>query len=300
MKERVIVFGDAIIAIILTIIVLELPIRYGTDGALNYPELFSAVGIYFISFCFVASVWFQSAYAFNKIEQVRNVTLVNYLLMLFFLSLVPSATKILIEDTTRETVLLYGIATLLISVINDRLLVSVTRQAQLEVSETKRRIDELNRQSLASLVARLILLGIGFFYVKIALIIYLILPILSFLQNIVDREEDRFVATLNPADQKDYFQKRNRVWGGTTKRYSDLLRNALKAADTDDPAQWQSIIDDWQKNVDKELAQLEKRLDKTEDPQAKRKLEYELQQLQQLKQRLRSRELAVRKIKKKR
>ncbi|MGO2637920.1 MAG: TMEM175 family protein, partial [Enterococcus viikkiensis] len=32
MKERVVVFGDAIIAIILTIIVLELPIQYGHTG----------------------------------------------------------------------------------------------------------------------------------------------------------------------------------------------------------------------------------------------------------------------------
>ncbi|MEI5990906.1 hypothetical protein A5881_002411 [Enterococcus termitis] len=32
MKERVVVFGDAIIAIILTIMVLELPIQYAVSG----------------------------------------------------------------------------------------------------------------------------------------------------------------------------------------------------------------------------------------------------------------------------
>ncbi|MGG5319114.1 TMEM175 family protein [Enterococcus sp. AZ072] len=72
MKERVVLFSDAIIAIILTIMVLELPIKYAANGALNYASLFRAIGIYFISFCFVASVWFQMAYAFNAIEKVKN------------------------------------------------------------------------------------------------------------------------------------------------------------------------------------------------------------------------------------
>lgn len=35
MKERVVVFGDAIIAIILTIIVLELPIQTAANGAVD-------------------------------------------------------------------------------------------------------------------------------------------------------------------------------------------------------------------------------------------------------------------------
>ncbi len=35
MKERVVVFGDAIIAIILTIMVLELPIQYAVSGEFN-------------------------------------------------------------------------------------------------------------------------------------------------------------------------------------------------------------------------------------------------------------------------
>lgn len=285
MKERVVVFGDAIIAIILTIIVLELPIQTAANGVVDLYSLFRAVGIYFISFCFVANLWFQTGYAFNKIDQVKNKELVIYLLLLFFLSLVPSATRLLIEDTTKQTLLIYGVLTLIVTGIMRRLIVALTAQAFKEEKQRKRRINELNRQDLLAIGFRVLVLIFGLFYVRPALIIYLILPILAFLQNIIDREEDNLVAALDDQQQADYFQDRNQVWGNSMRRYSTLLRDSLIADQDQDPDRWKQVMADWEGRINNEINDRKKRLSSL-DEKERRRVENEIDRLEKQKQRM--------------
>ncbi|MEG0373708.1 MAG: TMEM175 family protein [Enterococcus sp.] len=285
MKERVVVFGDAIIAIILTIIVLELPIQYGHTGMVDIHSLFRAVGIYFISFCFVANLWFQTAYAFNRIEQVKNKNLVSYLLLLFFLSLVPSATRLLIEDTIQQTMLIYGVLTLIVTLIMRRLIVTLTEQAIRDEKSRKRRVTELNRQDMVAIGFRIALLVFGYFYVRAALIVYLILPILAFLQNIVDREEDDLVASLDTEQQADYFQDRNKLWGNAMNRYSRLLRESMKASSSENPDSWKQIMDEWGQQIQQEVEERQKNLSKLSGPEQHR-VEREISRLRQQQQKL--------------
>lgn len=285
MKERVVVFGDAIIAIILTIIVLELPIQTAANGAVDLYSLFRAVGIYFISFCFVANLWLQTGYAFNKIDQVKNKELVIYLLLLFFLSLVPSATRLLIEDTTKQTLLIYGVLTLIVTGIMRRLIVALTAQAFKEEKQRKRRINELNKQDLLAIGFRVLVLIFGLFYVRPALIIYLILPILAFLQNIIDREEDNLVATLDDQQQADYFQDRNQVWGNSMRRYSTLLRDSLIANQDQDPDRWKQVMADWEGRINNEINDRKQHLSSL-DEKERRRVENEIDRLEKQKQRM--------------
>lgn len=285
MKERVVVFGDAIIAIILTIIVLELPIRTAANGAVDMYSLFRAVGIYFISFCFVANLWFQTGYAFNKIDQVKNKALVAYLMLLFFLSLVPSATRLLIEDTTKQTLMIYGVLTLIVTLIMRRLIVALTEQSLKDEEQRKRRISELNKQDIMAIGFRIVLLIFGNFFVRPALIIYLILPIMAFLQNIIDREEDNLVATLDDEQQADYFQDRNQVWGNSMRRYSSLLRDSLKANDDQDPDRWQQVMADWEGHISNEINERKQRLSSMNEHD-RRRTEAEISRLEKQKQRM--------------
>ncbi|MBO0458066.1 DUF1211 domain-containing protein [Enterococcus hulanensis] len=285
MKERVVVFGDAIIAIILTIIVLELPIQTAANGVVDMYSLFRAVGIYFISFCFVANLWFQTGYAFNKIDQVKNKDLVVYLLLLFFLSLVPSATRLLIEDTTKQTLLIYGVLTLIVTFVMRRLIVALTGQSLKDAEQRKRRVNELNRQDLLSIGFRIVVLIFGLFYVRPALIIYLILPIMAFLQNIIDREEDNLIATLDDEQQADYFQDRNQVWGNPMRRYSTLLRDSMKANGDHDPDRWKQIMSDWEGHINNEINQKKQQLSSMNEHD-KRRAENEIDRLEKQKQKM--------------
>lgn len=285
MKERVVVFGDAIIAIILTIIVLELPIQTAANGVVDMYSLFRAVGIYFISFCFVANLWFQTGYDFNKIDQVKNKDLVVYLLLLFFLSLVPSATRLLIEDTTKQTLLIYGVLTLIVTFVMRRLIVALTGQSLKDAEQRKRRVNELNRQDLLSIGFRVVVLIFGLFYVRPALIIYLILPIMAFLQNIVDREEDNLIATLDDEQQADYFQDRNQVWGNPMRRYSTLLRDSMKANGAHDPDRWKQIMSDWEGHINNEINERKQQLSSMNEHD-KRRAENEIDRLEKQKQKM--------------
>lgn len=285
MKERVVVFGDAIIAIILTIIVLELPIQTAANGAVDMNSLFRAVGIYFISFCFVANLWFQTGYAFNRIEQVKNKELVIYLLLLFFLSLVPSATRLLIDDTTKQTLMIYGVLTLIVTLVMRRLVVSLTGQALEDEEQRKRRVNELNKQDMLAIGFRIIVLIFGMFYVRPVLIIYLVLPIMAFLQNIVDREEDSLIASLDDEQQADYFQDRNQVWGNSVRRYSSLLRDSLKASSDQDPDRWKQVMADWEGHVNNEINRRKESLSSLNDNE-KRRVENEIDRLEKQKQRM--------------
>lgn len=285
MKERVVVFGDAIIAIILTIIVLELPIQTATNGAVDMVSLLRAVGIYFISFCFVANLWFQTGYAFNKIDQVKNKELVIYLLLLFFLSLVPSATRLLIDDTTKQTLLIYGVLTLIVTFVMRRLIVALTGQALKDEEQRKRRVNELNKQDLGAIAFRIVWLFLGMFFVKPTLIVYLVLPIMAFLQNIVDREEDSLIASLDDEQQADYFQDRNQVWGNSVRRYSTLLRDSMKANGGDDPDRWKQVMADWESHINHEIDKRQQQLSSL-DGTDKRRAENEIARLEKQKQKM--------------
>lgn len=283
MKERVVVFGDAIIAIILTIIVLELPIKYLSSGEVNISELLRAIGIYFISFCFVANLWFQTAYAFNAIDKVRNKVLVVYMLLLFSLSLVPSATRLLIEDTTKQTIIIYGILTLVVTMVMRRLIVSLTiqRDADKDLIVQKQTINILNRQDIQVFTFRVVLLFISYFFVHFALVIYLFLPITAFLQNIADREEFDFITSLNPDEQTMYYQDRKELWGNSINRYSNLIRNSLRNNDID---QWDKIYKEWETRIDNEINFKQEEL--KQHPISNHKLSHEIKQLQLQKNRM--------------
>lgn len=294
MKERVVLFSDAIIAIILTIMVLELPVDYLQNGTVDLSSLFRSIGIYFISFCFVANVWFQTAYAFKKIDEVKNKTLVSYMLLLFVLSLVPTVTRILIEHTNKQTILLYGVLTFIVMLIMNRVIVSVTKQTDKNSEVLKFTVDELNKQELFSIILRTLLIIFSYFFVHIALVIYLFLPIIEFLQNIVDREEEKLVGTLDSASQQDYVRNRNQLWGNTRNRYTSLLRDSLQDNSTSHSVQQERRIEEWQTRIDQQIKTKERELAKNRTGK-KGKAENQLQQLYRQKDRLEKRQDRLRK-----
>lgn len=248
MKERVVMFGDAIMAIIITIMVLELPIKYETDGSVDFLPLIRTIGIYFISFCFIANVWFQTASLFNQITKVKNKELVIYMLLLFLLSLVPAATRLLIEDTTTQTVFIYGMVTLLVTTVMSRLSIALTKQYIKNNEIQKYYIKNLNKFEIIDIGLRITLLVIGIFFVKVALVSYLVLSIISFLQNIIDREEYNLVEQLDTNEQVEYLKDRNQVWGTPTKRYSTLMHDFLRNTDNT-VSEWENLTRNWQERM---------------------------------------------------
>lgn len=147
---------------------------------------------------------------------------------------------------------------------------------------------------MLSFIARIIILVIGLFQVHIALIIYLALPILAFLQNMVDQKEERFVDTLDKREQADYFADRNQIWGNTMKRYSHLLRDSFNEPKEKESQQWQDLMKEWLKKVDQEITMRQTALENA-SPSEKVHLHQEIKRLEMQQSRLKERERHLKK-----
>jgi uncharacterized membrane protein len=107
-KGRVEAFSDGVLAIVITIMVLEIKAPHGTDPAalLALTPLFLA---YVLSFVYVGIYWNNHHHMFHAVKRVDGAVLWANLHLLFWLSLFPFATAWMDENHFAELpVAVYG------------------------------------------------------------------------------------------------------------------------------------------------------------------------------------------------
>lgn len=87
-KTRLEAFTDAVIAIIMTILVLELP-RPSSDQLTSLVELSPHLGVYLITFMILAVYWVNHHHLLHSIKKINGKILWVNLIFLFLLSLIP-------------------------------------------------------------------------------------------------------------------------------------------------------------------------------------------------------------------
>ncbi|MBS7576374.1 MULTISPECIES: TMEM175 family protein [unclassified Enterococcus] len=117
-KERLTTFIDAVIAIIMTILVLDLP----------HPELMTWDGLlalranffsYALSFFWLGTMWVNRHNEWQNIKVIGKDTVWYALLMLFFASLFPYTTSLVAENFSNAVAQsLYGIIVLMVTLFN--------------------------------------------------------------------------------------------------------------------------------------------------------------------------------------
>src|SRR4030081_2164440 len=90
-KGRLEAFSDGVIAVIITIMVLEMKVPHGADTTALAP-LVPIFLTYVLSFVFTAIYWNNHHHMFHAVHHVTGATLWANLHLLFWLSLVPFAT----------------------------------------------------------------------------------------------------------------------------------------------------------------------------------------------------------------
>ncbi len=95
--ERLNAFSDGVIAVIITIMVLELKPPHDASVA-SLRELWPTFLSYVISFLFVGVVWVNHHHLFRYVERVCATVIWANLAFLFFVSLVPFVTAYLAEN----------------------------------------------------------------------------------------------------------------------------------------------------------------------------------------------------------
>ena len=108
-KGRLEAFSDGVIAILITIMVLELTVPHGTDFA-ALRELIPVFLSYILSFIFLGIYWNNHHHLFQVAKQVNGNVLWANLHLLFWLSLIPFTTAWMGENNFAQLpIALYGV-----------------------------------------------------------------------------------------------------------------------------------------------------------------------------------------------
>ena len=108
-KTRLEAFSDGVIAIIITIMVLEMKVPHGSDLSELIP-LIPVFISYFLSFLYLGIYWGNHHHLLHTVKKVSSGILLANLNLLFWLSLVPFATGWMGENHFEaNTVALYAL-----------------------------------------------------------------------------------------------------------------------------------------------------------------------------------------------
>lgn len=102
-KERLGAFMDAILAIIMTILVLELD-KPEEPTLAAFISNWHAYAAYVISFFWLGSLWTALHIAWDRIEQVSQKTVWISITLMFWASFVPYVTSLLIDWSDRRAI----------------------------------------------------------------------------------------------------------------------------------------------------------------------------------------------------
>ena len=184
-KNRLETFSDGVIAIIITIMVLNIPL----PDAFGFPEiagLLRSILIFFVSFCIVGYFWSSHHFMLEQISEVSNTLVWRNLLFLFFLALIPIFTEwVMLHSSEVVPAIGYDIVFLL-----------ATASMFWIGSSTavyKKRREEFEALGSGSLLRRwLVLFGIvcaiivlSFFFPRVSLVFFIGFPVVFSIFNLV-------------------------------------------------------------------------------------------------------------------
>ena len=170
-KNRLEAFSDGVIAIIITIMVLELKVPHGADLAALLP-LGPVFFSYLLSFIYIGIYWNNHHHLMQAVKKISGGVLWANLHLLFWLSLVPFATAWMGENGFQPLpVGIYGVL-LLMSGVAYYILAQVLVGIHGEGSVIAKAIGS-DRKGKVSVFLYTIAIGASFFQSWIAYIIYI-------------------------------------------------------------------------------------------------------------------------------
>jgi len=189
-KRRLEAFSDGVLAIIITIMVLELHVPHGTDiGALRpiLPILFT----YLLSFVYIGIYWNNHHHLLHATKQVHGGVLWANLHLLFWLSLLPFATGWMgASGFAPDPTAVYGMV-LLMSGIAYWILEWTIISGEGEDSLVRKAVGK-DRKGIISVVMYAVAIPCGFFAHWVAHSVYILVALIWL---VPDRRIERILAS---------------------------------------------------------------------------------------------------------
>ena len=180
-KGRLEAFSDGVIAIIITIMVLELKVPH-SDGVEALAPLWPVFLSYVLSFIYIGIYWNNHHHMFHAVKQVTGPVLWANQHLLFWLSLTPFTTAWMGENHfAARPVALYGIG-LLMNAIAYTILVRLLIRSHGRDSDFASRIGSDFKGNI-SLLMYVAAVGLAFVAPAIALVIYFTVAAIWFIPD---------------------------------------------------------------------------------------------------------------------
>ena len=180
-KGRLEAFSDGVIAIIITIMVLELRVPHGDELASLepvVPKFFS----YILSFIYLGIYWNNHHHMLHAVKEVNGASLWANLHLLFWLSLIPFVTAWMGENHfTKWPVALYGIVLFMNAIAYTILSKTLTYHRE----KNNKLADAIGKDGKGKLSLVLYALGIIFAFINqnVSLIIYATVAMIWFIPD---------------------------------------------------------------------------------------------------------------------
>lgn len=179
LSEHLQAFNDAVIAIIMTIIVLEIkpPLH-----EVHYNEFLMDIFVFLIAFFIIADFWYDLHTAFSQLvfRPDKRVAILD-IFLLADLSLLPVMTKWIMGEASGFAVMNFGIIFFIAQVL--KILIQyfgskdATKDSEIMgIFITRGSIWKV----ISVLILNLLLIALAFYIPKLAMLLYIIIPIISF------------------------------------------------------------------------------------------------------------------------
>ena len=176
-KTRLEAFSDGVLAIIITIMILEIKVPHSAGWAelLHIvPELLS----YFLSFLFIGIYWANHHHLLHSVKQVTAGIIWANFNLLFWLSLIPIATGWMGENHFAEnTVAVYGML-MLLSGIAFYILQATIEQNSQDIEALKEALSMQNRKGIISTAIYVVAIPLAFVNPVISGIMFFIVSVM--------------------------------------------------------------------------------------------------------------------------
>ena len=175
-SERIETFTDGVVAIIITLMVLEMKLPELRPE--NATLIIRHIGVYALSFISIAIIWLNHHNMFSVIEKVDTKTIWTNLFLLFFMSLIPLPTKSLGEHfLERESYVFFGSVMTATSITYSVLQMLISKTLSDVSPENKVRINRIN---WVSSVLYALSIPLSFISIYISIAIFILIPAIYF------------------------------------------------------------------------------------------------------------------------
>jgi len=175
-KTRLEIFSDGILAIVITIMVLEMKAPESKEWSALVPVI-PVLLSYVLSFIYLSIYWLNHHLLFQAIERVNTQVIWANMNLLFWLSLIPFTTSWMGENHLDAVpVAIYGLI-LLMSAIAFRLLEVVLVRLHKEKEKLARTISQGNKERI-SIALYITGMALAFVHVGISIACYVIVALM--------------------------------------------------------------------------------------------------------------------------